>query len=73
MSTAGSILFFFFFFMDPATPEIYPLPLPDALPISSIRDRFDRTRRCSVTTRIVGEMQILLLCCANTVRYYVSR
>src|SRR2546429_7993987 len=26
-------LFFFFFFNDTATPEIYPLPLPDALPI----------------------------------------
>src|SRR5260221_14675803 len=25
---------FFFFFNDPAPPEIYPLPLPDALPIS---------------------------------------
>src|SRR2546429_9685101 len=24
---------FFFFFNDPAPPEIYPLPLPDALPI----------------------------------------
>src|ERR1022692_3537638 len=24
---------FFFFFNDPATPEIYPLPLPAALPI----------------------------------------
>ena len=24
---------FFFFFNDPATPEIYPLSLPDALPI----------------------------------------
>src|SRR5256885_11684652 len=26
--------FFFFFFNDPATPEIYPLSLHDALPIS---------------------------------------
>src|SRR2546430_17022741 len=26
-------IFFFFFFNDPATPEIYPLSLPDALPI----------------------------------------
>src|SRR2546430_11401491 len=25
----------FFFFNDPAPPEIYPLPLPDALPISA--------------------------------------
>src|SRR3989440_12781342 len=29
-----SVFFFFFFFNDPATPEIYPLPLHDALPIS---------------------------------------
>src|ERR1039458_1162820 len=28
-----SVFFFFFFFNDPAPPEIYPLPLPDALPI----------------------------------------
>src|SRR3989449_2756634 len=28
-----SLLFFFFFLKDPATPEIYPLPLHDALPI----------------------------------------
>src|SRR5256886_6247444 len=27
-------LYFFFFFNDPAPPEIYPLPLPVALPIS---------------------------------------
>src|SRR2546430_7237942 len=29
----------FFFFNDPATTEIYPLPLHDALPISSTRAR----------------------------------
>src|SRR5256885_11442702 len=29
--------FFFFFFNDPATTEIYPLSLPDALPISVLR------------------------------------
>src|SRR5256885_15824129 len=29
--------FFFFFLNDPATPEIYPLPLHDALPISEVR------------------------------------
>src|SRR5256885_8779284 len=27
---------FFFFFNNPPTPEIYPLPLPDALPISRL-------------------------------------
>src|SRR5256886_6139148 len=32
------LIFFFFFFNDPAPPEIYPLPLPDALPICE-RDR----------------------------------
>src|ERR1039457_1465271 len=30
-----SSIFFFFFFNDPAPPEIYPLPLPAALPIST--------------------------------------
>src|SRR2546425_10332014 len=30
---------FFFFLNDPAPPEIYPLSLPDALPIFSSRDR----------------------------------
>src|SRR2546430_15109599 len=30
---ASYLVFFFFFFNDPATPEIYPLPLHDALPI----------------------------------------
>src|ERR1017187_8389920 len=30
----GGQRFTFFFFNDPATPEISPLPLPDALPIS---------------------------------------
>src|SRR5256884_3239520 len=29
---------FFFFFNDPAPPDIYPLPLPDALPIYVHRD-----------------------------------
>src|SRR2546422_5839631 len=33
------IFFFFFFFNDTATTEIYPLPLHDALPISSQRLR----------------------------------
>src|SRR5256886_10957704 len=31
----SSLLFYFFFFNDRATPEIYPLPLHDALPISA--------------------------------------
>src|SRR2546425_8822235 len=38
--------FRFFFFNDPATTDIYPLPLPDALPISSTRSvRRDPPRR----------------------------
>src|SRR2546427_12753261 len=32
--TRPPLLFFFFFFNDPPTPEIYPLPLHAALPIS---------------------------------------
>src|SRR3712207_8250607 len=32
-------IYFFFFFNNPATPEIYTLPLHDALPIGSERDR----------------------------------
>src|ERR1043166_9275363 len=31
-----AVLFFFFFFNDTAPPEIYPLSLPAALPISSM-------------------------------------
>src|ERR1039458_1616983 len=30
--------FFFFFFNDPAPPEIYPLPLPAVLPISTCQE-----------------------------------
>src|SRR5258706_5633620 len=32
------LCFFFFFFNDPATTEIYPLPLHDALPIYRVGD-----------------------------------
>src|SRR5256885_13061421 len=35
--------FFFFFLNDPAPPEIYPLPLHDALPICPV-ERCPRTR-----------------------------
>src|SRR2546430_17543916 len=40
-------IFFFFFFNDPAPPEIYPLPLHDALPIwaPGVRERGPRRRR----------------------------
>src|SRR5258705_7250953 len=38
------LFFFFFFFNDPAPPEIYPFPLPDALPISCNRRNGDRVR-----------------------------
>src|SRR5256886_2716671 len=34
----GLLNFFFFFFNDTAPPEIYPLSLPDALPISAVDD-----------------------------------
>src|SRR2546430_10920417 len=35
----------FFFLNDPATPDIYPLPLPDPLPIPTQRRAPSRTRR----------------------------
>src|SRR5256886_10944419 len=39
-------LFFLFFFLnDPATPEIYTLPLPDPLPISHAQPDADRPPR----------------------------
>src|ERR1039458_739843 len=52
-----SPIFFFFFFNDRAPPEIYPLPLPDALPISENRcGRFSRAaRRASTTVVTVDE------------------
>src|SRR2546425_12705407 len=34
--TSSTAISFFFFFNDTAPPEIYPLPLHDALPISSV-------------------------------------
>src|SRR2546427_9646499 len=37
--TCAPIRLSFFFFNDPATTEIYTLPLHDALPISSIKSR----------------------------------
>src|SRR3712207_7233524 len=36
---------YFFFFNNTATTEIYPLPLPDALPISGADRRRDRVAR----------------------------
>src|SRR2546430_8002621 len=44
--------FFFFFLNDPAPPEIYPLPLHDALPISRIARRRQR-----IDCRTAGERQ----------------
>src|SRR2546430_7385613 len=34
LSMEQLVLFFFFFLNDPATPEIYPFPLPPSLPLS---------------------------------------
>src|SRR2546430_15407402 len=42
----------FFFFNDPATPEISPLPLHDALPIS------DQQAACDRLVRIVGVLGV---------------
>src|SRR2546430_9683190 len=39
----------FFFFNDPATPEIYTLPLPDALPISGVEVEGDRRRGVEIS------------------------
>src|SRR5256885_14130700 len=39
-----SLTFAFFFFNNPATPEIYPLPLHDALPIFADADRLQMVR-----------------------------
>src|SRR2546427_3188975 len=49
----------FFFFNDPAPPDIYPLPLPDALPISPLaRHRDGRgggAHRCIRDARPIGK------------------
>src|SRR3989337_489570 len=45
--------FFFFFLNDPAPPEIYPLPLPDALPISLPPQA---PRHCVVPQNASGQM-----------------
>src|ERR1043165_10310128 len=47
MWSLSFLFFFFFFFNDPATPEIYPLSLHDALPISPDAS----CRRCSWHTK----------------------
>src|SRR5258708_39660336 len=55
ISTPSPLSLLFFFFNDPAPPEIYTLPLPDALPISPwtgsssctpTTSRTPRPRRC---------------------------
>src|SRR5256885_7429249 len=51
-------LFFFFFFNDPAPPEIYPLPLHDALPICDRRapaGRGPRERKGTLVGRNPGQ------------------
>src|SRR5256885_10388197 len=45
----SSDLDFFFFLNDPATTEIYPLPLRAALPISSLRPRLVTSRTALMT------------------------
>src|SRR3989338_2261640 len=47
-SSHSSISYSLFFFNDPATPDIYPLPLPAALPISC---RPRSTRRTAAASR----------------------
>src|SRR5256885_16050965 len=43
---ARKLFLFFFFFNDTATTEIYPLPLPDALPISPPPQPAQQRRFC---------------------------
>src|SRR2546430_6107060 len=45
LCSTGLLTFFFFFFNATATPEIYPLPLHDALPISRPGRHPPRRRR----------------------------
>src|SRR2546430_11863608 len=57
--TSSRFFFFFFFFNDPATPEIYTLPLHDALPIWGVRrsrrDDLDVGARLTHSRRRVAE------------------
>src|SRR3989441_10947336 len=52
-------LFFFFFFNDPATPEISPLSLPDALPIYGFQIDCGRFAFLSLFD-LVGDLLILV-------------
>src|SRR5205814_9675625 len=56
-SLFSSLLFFFFFFFfnDPAPPEIYPLSLHDALPISGPSGRRSTLSKWSVIHRYWAE------------------
>src|SRR2546425_2340855 len=58
--TAIIVFFFFFFLNDPATTEIYPLPLHDALPISIPRGLRRRVRRAGEANRAVVVAVLLL-------------
>src|SRR5258708_34679882 len=46
---------FFFFLNDPATTEISPLPLPDALPIFGIVKSISRPARAALTIKPLFE------------------
>src|SRR3989475_11623854 len=51
-----SITHFFFFFNDTAPPEIYPLPLHAALPISPLVARRDGRLRCRYRQQVLGRL-----------------
>src|SRR2546430_16159826 len=51
-TTRCLLVCFFFFFNDPATPEIYPLPLHDALPICGAAG----ADRAASTTHILDDV-----------------
>src|SRR5256886_5207310 len=50
MSLPSTAIFFFFFFNDTPPPEIYTLPLPDALPISPDTTPTTAAARCRPST-----------------------
>src|SRR3712207_9351091 len=52
------VSFFFFFFNDTATTEIYPLPLPDALPISGTKHLSGCSHRIENGTSLANPHEI---------------
>src|SRR2546430_17549352 len=64
-ATSSSPLFVFFFFNDPATPKIYPLPLPAPLPISTTAD-LARALSPELTLTAAGMLALLVTAWRHT-------